>query len=126
MEKATFAAGCFWGVEEVFGCVKGVVSTSVGYTDGTLENPTYEQVCTDKTGHAEAVELLYDPSEVSYEELLKVFWGNHDRTSLNRQGPDIGTQSIDLQFSIMTKHRRLLQKLQKRDFRDLVVLPDRS
>jgi peptide-methionine (S)-S-oxide reductase len=92
MEKATFAAGCFWGVEEAFRQVKGVVSTSVGYMGGTLENPTYQDVCTDKTGHAEVVLVEYDPDQVSYEELLDVFWKIHDPTTLNRQGPDRGTQ----------------------------------
>lgn len=92
MEKATFGAGCFWGLEAVFRRVKGVVSTSVGYMGGTLENPTYEDVCSDRTGHAEVVEVTYDPSEVAYDDLLKVFWKNHDPTTLNRQGPDIGTQ----------------------------------
>lgn len=90
--KATFGAGCFWHVEALFRQVKGVNNTCVGYTGGTTENPTYDDVCSDKTGHAEAVQVEYDPNQVSYEELLKVFWANHDPTTPNRQGPDIGTQ----------------------------------
>lgn len=91
-EKATFGAGCFWGVEAAFRQVPGVVSTAVGYAGGNFANPTYKDVCSDKTGHAEVVEVEYEPSQVGYEDLLAVFWENHDPTTLNRQGPDVGTQ----------------------------------
>jgi len=91
-QKATFGAGCFWGVEAAFRQVKGVVSTSVGYMGGSLEDPTYDDVCSGETGHTEVVEVIYDPSKVSYEKLLNVFWEIHDPTTLNRQGPDISTQ----------------------------------
>src|SRR3982750_1883203 len=91
-EKATFGAGCFWGVEETFRNLKGVLSTSAGYPGGTQENTTYRDVCTDKTGHAEVVEVEFDPSQVSYDQLLDIFWANHNPTTLNRQGPDVGDQ----------------------------------
>jgi peptide-methionine (S)-S-oxide reductase len=90
--KATFGAGCFWHVEDLLNKTKGVKSTAVGYIGGQLPNPTYEEVCTDKTGHAEAVEVEYDPDEISFGELLDVFWSNHNPTTLNRQGPDVGIQ----------------------------------
>ena len=92
MALATFGAGCFWGVEEVFRQIPGVKDTTVGYMGGKTENPTYEEVCTDQTGHAEVVQVEYDPEQVTYEELLEVFWNNHNPTTLNRQGPDVGTQ----------------------------------
>jgi len=90
--KATFAAGCFWHVEDLLDKTKGVKSTKAGYIGGKLPNPTYEEVCSDQTGHAEAVEVEYNPDEISYQELLDIFWNNHNPTTLNRQGPDVGIQ----------------------------------
>jgi len=92
MEKATFGAGCFWGVEATFRSIPGVVSTRVGYCGGKTDNPTYKDVCTDTTGHAEVVEITFDPAQLPYEQLLETFWKLHDPTTLNRQGPDVGSQ----------------------------------
>lgn len=107
MEKATFAAGCFWGIEAAFAKVEGVESTAVGYTGGWFENPTYEDICSDGTGHAEAVEVSYDPGHVEYETLLKLFWKVHDPTQLNRQGLDYGTQYRSAIFYHTPEQKRL-------------------
>ncbi len=112
--KATFGAGCFWHVEDLFGKIKGVKSTKVGYTGGNLTNPTYEEVCTDRTGHAEAVEIEYDPNEISFQELLDVFWNSHDPTTLNRQGPDIGIQYRSSIFFHNESQKQDAEKSKKR------------
>jgi peptide-methionine (S)-S-oxide reductase len=113
MEKATFGAGCFWHVEEAFRHLKGVNSTTVGYTGGTLKNPTYEDVCTNKTGHAEVVEIIYNPAKISYEELLNVFWDIHDPTTKNRQGPDVGTQYRSVIFYYTLEQRTVAETSKK-------------
>lgn len=91
-QKATFGAGCFWGVEAAYRQLPGVISTEVGYLGGTMKDPTYKDVCSGSTGHAEVVQVTYDPERLTYDDLLTVFWENHDPTTLNRQGPDVGTQ----------------------------------
>ncbi len=107
MEVATFGAGCFWGVESAFQDVRGVTSTAVGYMGGTLESPTYRDVCTDRTGHAEVVQLTYDSSVISYENLLEIFWKIHDPTTTNRQGPDVGSQYRSVVFFHTAEQERL-------------------
>ncbi len=106
MKKATFGAGCFWGIEAAFREIEGVTETAVGYAGGTVENPTYKQVCSDRTGHAEVVEVTYDPERVRYEDLLDVFWKEHDPTQLNRQGPDVGSQYRSVIFVHDEEQRR--------------------
>ena len=111
MAKAAFGAGCFWGVESAFRQVKGVTDAAVGYMGGTLANPTYEDVCTDRTGHAEVVQLDYDPAILSYEDLLRVFFDLHDPTSLNRQGPDYGKQYRSVIFFYDADQQRAALKM---------------
>jgi len=110
MEKATFGAGCFWGVESAFINIKGIKSTTVGYMGGNLKNPTYGDVCTDKTGHAEVVQILYDPTKISYDQLLNIFWSIHDPTQLNRQGADIGTQYRSVIFYHNENQKQIAKK----------------
>lgn len=109
-ELATFAAGCFWGVEETFRQLPGVIKTTVGYTGGSLQNPTYEDVCTGTTGHAESVQIEYDPREISYEKLLTVFWENHNPTTKDEQGPDHGHQYRSVIFYHDTNQKREAEK----------------
>ena len=109
-EQATFAAGCFWGVEETFRILPGVISTEVGYSGGKGENPSYEEVCSDATGHAEAVRVEFDPEKVSYEQLLEVFWNNHNPTTPNQQGPDHGTQYRSVIFYHTPEQQQLAEK----------------
>lgn len=112
-----FGAGCFWGVEAIFRQIKGVMNVAVGYAGGSKDNPTYEDVCTDETGHAEVVEVDFDPTQVSYDQLLDVFWSNHNPTTMNRQGPDVGAQYRSIIFYHSPEQKAaaeaLKQKLEK-------------
>jgi peptide-methionine (S)-S-oxide reductase len=124
LQLATFAAGCFWGVEEAFRERKGVKSTVVGYTGGWFNNPTYRDVCTGKTGHAEAIQVQFDPNEVSYEDLLGVFWSIHNPTTKNRQGPDVGSQYRSM-IAYHTPEQELAAKKSKEDLESSVKLNGR-
>ena len=110
MQTATFGAGCFWGVEAEFRQVKGVIDTAVGYMGGALKNPSYQDVCTDRTGQAEVVQVQYEPDQVSYEDLLRVFWENHDPTTRNRQGPDVGSQYRSVIFTYSPEQEAAARK----------------
>ena len=124
MEKATFGAGCFWGVEAAFRQVKGVLSTTVGYSGGHFPNPTYKDVCSDRTGHAEVVQVEYDLAEVSYDQLLNIFWENHDPTTLNRQGPDVGDNYRSAIFYHSDRQKELAEKSkaeQQKNYKDSVI-----
>ena len=114
MEIATFGAGCFWGVEAAFQKIQGVKKTRVGYMGGTLKNPTYKDVCTNTTGHAEVAQIMYNPTEVTYENLLETFWKIHDPTQLNKQGPDIGTQYRSVIFYHNEQQRNLAENTKKK------------
>ena len=107
LEKATFGAGCFWGVEATFREIPGVVDAAAGYEGGTMDNPTYQDVCTDETGHAEVVEVTFDPAKVSYETLVEHFWKLHNPTTRNRQGPDVGTQYRSVIFTHSPEQERI-------------------
>ncbi|MDE2265359.1 MAG: peptide-methionine (S)-S-oxide reductase MsrA [Alphaproteobacteria bacterium] len=113
MEKATFGAGCFWGVESFFRQVPGVIDAVCGYAGGHLDSPSYKQVCSDKTGHAEVVEVTYDPAKVSYDALVDVFFMNHDPTTMNRQGPDVGTQYRSVIFAHSIEQERVAREKKK-------------
>ena len=115
MEQAAFGAGCFWHVEEAFRTIKGVLKTAVGYMGGTMKNPSYEDVCTDETGHAEVVHLEYDPKIVAYKELLTLFWNMHDPTQKNRQGPDEGTQYRSVIFYYTPEQKKAAQQSQQEE-----------
>lgn len=114
MQKATFAAGCFWGVEEAFRCIKGVKSTLVGYTGGHTKDPDYKKVCSGSTGHAEALLVEFDPKEVSYGDLLDIFWDIHDPTAKDRQGPDIGSQYRSVIFYHTPEQKEAAEKSKQR------------
>ncbi len=126
MQTATFAAGCFWGVEAAFSKVDGVIDTKVGYAGGSTDNPTYEQVCSDQTGHAEVVKVEYDETKLSFQELLNIFFWCHDPTQLNRQGPDVGRQYRSAIFFHSTEQESLAKELieemnKSGEFKDPVV-----